>query len=83
MTQKPTLVIFFSTKIDKNFCNLKKVKLDTLIVQKDKFETKFIFDKKGTYNLRGFIEEHNNLDIKDFKDYKIRRLYFDKTLIVN
>ena len=82
LTKNPTLVVCFSTKIDEKFCNLDKVKLDTMIVQSNKFETKFLFDKKGTYNLRGFIEEHNNLEIDNIKDYKIRRVYFDRLFIV-
>jgi mRNA degradation ribonuclease J1/J2 len=78
----PTIVACHSINIDYKYCNLRNVKLDSIITLSTSFNRKMFFKEKGKYNIRGFIEEHNNLAINNPKNYKIRHVYYNLLLNV-
>lgn len=82
----PDVIICFSTKLEHDFSNLNKVKLDTIFLQNTSLENfKLIFKSRGKRNLRGFVKE--SYDRKPTPDDTIahgeRVLYFDVPIIVN
>jgi hypothetical protein len=83
LSNKPTIVACQSVDLDDDFCNINKISLDTLITTSTKFKRKILFKDKGIYNLRGFIEEHNNLSINNSDEYKLRHVYYNLLIKVN
>lgn len=83
LSDRPTIVSCQSIQIDEKFCNLRNINLDTIITLTTSFNRKVLFTEKGKYNIRGFIEEHNNLSIDNPKDYKLRHVYYNIFLDVN
>jgi antitoxin component YwqK of YwqJK toxin-antitoxin module len=82
LSKKPTLIACQSNNLDNKFCNIDKSSLDTIITQSTKFKRSLLFKDKGTYFIRGFVQEHNNLAIDNKKDYKIRYVYYSLNLKV-
>ncbi|WP_291100853.1 MULTISPECIES: toxin-antitoxin system YwqK family antitoxin [unclassified Flavobacterium] len=72
-------LICMSPKINKTFCNLNNVKLDTIYSANHNFDIKLSFSTKGNKNLRGFIKEFYNkkADSRDSTTYGDRFIYFD------
>ncbi len=72
-------IICTSQDIDKSFCNLRKIKLDTLYSTNHNFVIRLSYSTKGNKNFRGFIKEfyHKNSDHKDSTIYGERFVYFD------
>lgn len=71
-------IICLSPYIDKSFCNINKIKLDTVFSNDHNFNVLLQFSNKGNVNLRGFIKEfYNSSDPKDtFVSAEIF-IYFD------
>lgn len=57
LNEKSISSLFISPDIDKNYCNIDIVKLDTVFSEKNKFTFTVGFKKKGTKYLRGYINE--------------------------
>jgi len=83
---KPTLsknsIVFIcmSPKIEKNFCNTDKVKLDTVLPVNNKFNFDVAFTKKGKKNLRGFFNEI--FYDKNNNKTGVRKVYFSIPILV-
>ena len=74
----PDLMLCIGAKVDKNFCNLEKTKIDTAYGDNNIIPVEIIFSKKGKKNLRGFIKEYYKV-----KDSSASRLiYVDIPIIV-
>ncbi len=68
----------FHTKVDNNFCNLKKIKKDALLSKEHVFVFSISFAEKGKKNIRGVIGE-----VLEKNDNKVRELFFDIPIEIN
>jgi len=66
------------SEIDKDFCNINKVALDSILSKNHKFKFKFIFLTKGNKNIRGFIREFTNRS----ENNQQRKVYFDIPILI-
>ena len=55
--KKSISFICISPEIERNYCNLKEEKLDTIFSEDQNFDIKLSFSKKGNKTIRGFIRE--------------------------
>ena len=72
-------VLFLANeKVDKNFCSLEKMKLDTLFFDDRKIKFELGFEKKGKRELSGYILEYKKLKdkINNHNVYDERKVYF-------
>lgn len=71
-------LIYTSTKITPDFCNIANVKLDYWYSDNREITIKLIFSTKGDKNLRGFIQEYLYKKERPVNDkYLYREVYFD------
>lgn len=85
MVYKPFLfknsnsIIYMSPKIERTFCNLNNVKLDSIYSVNHNFDIKLSFSTKGNKTLRGYIKEFYNkkADEIDSTTYGETFIYFD------
>ena len=72
-------IIYMSPKIDRTFCNLNNVKLDSIYSVNHNFDIKLSFSTTGNKNLRGYIKEFydKKVDEKDSTTHGETFIYFD------
>jgi hypothetical protein len=81
MIKKGTICrINFSNEIDSTFCNLDKIKKESFrSTDSLTFTIPMMFDTKGTFFFRGFIDEHffGEPNKEGYSNHKTRRVYVD------
>jgi hypothetical protein len=76
-----TSVVQYHIKVDSNFCNLEKIKVDEKTSKNHFFDLKIGFDESGKYNVRGVIIEKNN-EVDMNRKSNVRELYFDIPIMI-
>lgn len=73
-----------SSEITKEYCNVERMKLDTVWSQDHSFDMKMRFAKPGAKLIRGFITEFTEQPTKnDSSRYNTRKVYVTLNLFVN
>ncbi|MQP51355.1 MULTISPECIES: hypothetical protein [unclassified Flavobacterium] len=71
------------TEINDNFCNMKEVKLDSILSKEHIFKFNFIFSKSGNKKIRGYIREFGFIEeVKDDFVFQERKVYFDIPIVI-
>lgn len=85
LKNKSSTVLFFSTEIDKDFCNVDSIRKDTVPSSGGRFNFLFnvAFKTKGNKNVRGYISEYYYEDTsnKKFVEIQERRVFFDIPIV--
>lgn len=80
LSKNSKVFICMSPKLDNKFCNIDKIKLDTVLSINNKFKYDLVFKKEGTKNLRGFFNEV--FFDKENNKTGIRKVFFTFSLVV-
>ena len=71
------------TELLDNYCNIKEIKLDSILSKEHLFKFNFIFSKKGNKNIRGYIREFGFIEeVKDDFVFQERKVYFDIPVVI-